>query len=452
MKSETPRNLALSVLNGLSHRPILSGSYLDDISRRNAQLDERDRAFISHLVQGVLRWRLRLDWIIEQTSDFPFEKITPPILNILRLALYQILFLDKVPESAAVNEAVNQSKAHGAKHVVSFVNAILRRVCRRRDEIRLPDRDGDPVHYLSVFYSYPAWLVKRWIKEWGIDFTEGLLSAGNRIPSFIIRTNILRLGRHELIERLEEEGMRARPTPYSPQGIIVEGLRGRPDALSSFKEGLFQVQDQAAQITSHLLAPQPGENILDMCAGLGGKSTHLAELMGDRGWVLALDINHGRLISLGRNSLRLGIECVTNLVADASRSLSSLFHFNFDKIMIDAPCSGFGVISRHPDGKWNRNEEDIERLAELQKGMLGEAACLLRTGGKMLYVTCTTSKEENEEVVKDCLKHHRDMSLVNMKGHVPEWCLDLIDDQGFLRTFPHVHQMDGFFAALFVKR
>ena len=452
MKSETPRNLALSVLNGLSHRPILSESYLDDVSRSNAQLDERDRAFISHLVKGVLRWRLRLDWVIEQTSHFPFEKITPPILNILRLALYQIFFLDRVPDSAAVNEAVNQSKAHGAKHVVSFVNGILRGVCRKRDEITFPDRDGDPAQYFSVFYSYPKWLVQRWIRDWGADFTEGLLSAGNRIPGFIIRTNILRLGRHELIGRLKEEGMSAKPTPYSLQGIMVEGLRGRPDELSSFKEGLFQVQDQAAQITSHLLAPQPGEDILDMCAGLGGKSTHLAELMGDRGRVLALDISHRRLISLGRNSLRLGIKSITNLVADASTSLSSLFHFNFDKIMIDAPCSGFGVISRHPDGKWNRSEADIDRLARLQKGIIGEAASVLRSGGKMLYVTCTISKEENEEVVQDCLNRHRDVSLVNMKDHVPEWCLDLIDDLGFLRTFPHVHHMNGFFAALFVKR
>jgi 16S rRNA (cytosine967-C5)-methyltransferase len=415
-------------------------------------LDERDRAFISHLVQGVLRWRLRLDWIIEQTSHIPFEKITPPILNILRLAIYQIFFLDRVPDSAAVNEAVNQSKAHGAKHVVSFVNGILRGVCRRRDEIRFPDRNSDPAQYFSVFYSYPIWLVQRWMRDWGVDFTEGLLSAGNRIPDFIIRTNILRLERHELIGRLKEEGMSAKPTPYSPQGIVVKGLRGRPNELSSFKEGLFQVQDQAAQITSHLLAPQPGENILDICAGLGGKSTHLAELMGDQGQVLALDISHRRLISLGRNSLRLGIGRITNLVADASTSLTSLFRGNFDKIMVDAPCSGFGVISRHPDGKWNRSEADINRLALLQKGILSGAASLLRSGGKMLYVTCTISKEENEEVVQDCLSRHRDVSLVNMKDHVPEWGLELIDDLGYLRTFPHVHHMDGFFAALFTKK
>lgn len=451
MKAETPRNLALKALNGLSHRPFLSGSCLDDNFRRSAHLDDRDRAFVSHLVQGVLRWRLRLDWIIEQASDFPIQKITPPILNVLRLAVYQIFFLDKVPESAAVNEAVNQSKAHAAKHVVSFVNGILRSICREKDKIAFPDPDLDPGHYLSVFYSYPLWVVRKWIADWGRDFTEGLLSAGNRIPVFTIRTNLLRTDRSALTKRFTENGMAARPTAYSPEGILVEGFRGRADELSSFKEGLFQVQDQAAQITSHLLAPQPGETILDLCAGLGGKTTHLAELTRDRGRVLALDISHRRLLSLGRNSGRLGIGSITSLVADASSGLSSLFRGKFNKIMIDAPCSGWGVISRHPDGKWNRDEEDIKRLVLLQKTLLSEAASILRSEGRMLYVTCTLLKDENEEVVKDCLERHREMSLLDMKAHVPEWCLGLINDQGFLRTFPHLHHMDGFFAALFIK-
>ncbi len=452
MKAETPRDLALRVLNGLPRKPMLFGLYLEEVFRTNTHLDSRDRAFISHLVQGVLRWRLRLDWIIEQTTQFSFQKIAPPILNILRLALFQIFFLDRVPESAAVNEAVNQSKSHGAKHVASFVNGILRSICRNKNEIPFPDRYKDPAHYLSVFYSYPIWLVRRWINVWGMDFTEGLLFAGNRIPVLSVRTNLLKVTRPALIKRLAEEGGIARSTPYCPEGISLEGFKGRPDELSSFKEGLFQVQDEAAQITSHLLAPQPGENILDICAGLGGKTTHLAELMGNRGRVLALDINHRRLISLGRNSQRLGIECIRSLVADASGAISSLLRFKFDKIMVDAPCSGFGVIARHPDGKWNRAEEDLRRLALIQGSMLDEAASLMRTGGRLLYATCTISREENEEVVEAFLARHRDMSLLHMKDHAPKWCLDLIDDEGFLRTFPHIHEMDGFFATLFSKK
>jgi 16S rRNA (cytosine967-C5)-methyltransferase len=451
MMTKTPRNLALTVLNGLSHRPFLSSTLLDDIFQQNPQLDERDKAFFNHLVQGVLRWRLRLDWIIEQRSDFPLEKISPTVLNILRLALYQVYFLDKVPQSAAVNEAVKQSKTHAPKHVVSFVNGILRRICREKDDIPFPDQKTDPVHYLSTFYAYTPWVVEKWIEEWGTKFTEELLSAGNRIPGLTFRTNRLQIDRQSLVEILKKGGITAYPTPYAPEGIRIEGLRGRPDELASFKQGLFQIQDEAAQITSHLLAPQPGEAILDLCAGLGGKTTHLAELTEDKAHLLALDMSHQRLISLAETCSRLNIQSVASAVADASRSLSGFLRSKFDKILLDAPCSGWGVVSRHPDGKWSKNEEDIKRLSRIQGRILDEAASLLRSGGRLLYVTCTLLKEENQEVVNAALGRHQDLSLLNLRAHAPEWCEDLIDEQGFFRTFPHAHNMDGFFAALFEK-
>ena len=452
MKLETPRNLALLALNRLSRKPVFSGNCLDEVFRSHAYLSSRDRAFINHLVQGVLRWRLRLDWIIAQSADSPKKKITPPILNILRLALYQIFFLDRVPESAAVNEAVKQAKSGGTRHLASFVNGILRNICRQKDKITFPDRDRDPQLYLSVFYSYPDWLVENWIEEWGTEFTENLLLAGNRIPSLTLRANLLRLSRSGLMKRLEEQGIIAKPTPYSPEGILIEDFRGGVEDIVSFGEGLFQVQDQAAQITSHLLAPEPGETILDICAGFGGKTTHLAELMGDKGLVLALDISTGRLINLVKNSRRLGVGSISAFAADASGSLSSLVRIKFDKIMVDAPCSGLGVLSRHPDGKWNRNEGDIKRLALLQKAIINEAVSVLKSGGKMLYVTCTISKKENEGVVNSCLAGNQDILLKNIKDHVPGWGKNLIDDQGFFKTFPHIHHMDGFFAALFQKK
>ena len=449
MKDETPRDLALTILSGLSPRAGFTGSYLDEVFRNNPHLDTRDRAFISHLIQGVLRWRLRLDWIIEQSAHFPIKKITLPVLNILRLALYQIFFLDRVPESAAVNEAVKQAKVNSPRHIVAFVNGILRNICREKDKVTFPDRDRELVRYLSVFYSYPEWLVKKWIRELGVGFAEGMLSAQNRIPDPNIRANRLRVGRSELIKRLEGEGVTGKPTLYSPDGILLEGLKGRVDDLTSFREGLFQVQDQAAQITSHLLAPRRGEKILDICAGVGGKTSHLAELTGGRGEVLALDINRRRLISLEKNSQRLGIGSIRPLAADASGTLSSLFRVKFDKIIVDAPCSGLGVISRHPDGKWNRDERDIKRLALLQKKIMDGAGSLLRQGGRILYSTCTISREENEDVVKGFMESNRNISLENIKDHVPEWGRDLVDDQGFLKTFPHIHHMDGFFGALF---
>jgi 16S rRNA (cytosine967-C5)-methyltransferase len=449
---DTPRSLALLVLNKQADKFITVDTCLEDVFRQNPNLNPRDRAFIVNLVQGVLRWQRRLDWIIEQSSDFPIKKITLPVLNILRLALYQIYFLDRVPESAAVNEAVNQAKKNSARYIVSFVNGILRNICKKKDDVDFPDPDENLVLYLSVFYAYPEWLVNKWLNEWGRDFTEELLSAGNCLPKITIRVNRLKLGRTALIKRLAEEGVYGRPTDYSPDGITLDDFRGRIDALASFREGLFQVQDEAAQITSHILNPKPGQNILDVCAGLGGKSTHLVELMADKGQVLALDISLQRLLSLVKNSKRLSTKTLQPIVADASVSLSSLLRLKFDGIVVDAPCSGLGVLSKHPDGKWNRTEKDLNRLTIVQRTILNQAASLMRSGGKMLYITCTISKEENDVVVQKCLKKNRHLRLENITDHVPERGRALIDKDGFLRTFPHEHQMDGFFAALFTKK
>ncbi len=449
MNVETPRDLALRVLNDLSREPAFSASSLDNLFRSRPQLEERDRAFISQLVQGSVRWRARLDWTVRQISDSPLKKISPPVLNILRLALYQILFLDRVPESAAVNEAVKQTKKRHPSYIVSFVNAVLRKACRHKNQIAFPDRDKSPVEYLSVFYSYPEWLVRKWIREWGVDFTEALLDAQNRIPKLTVRCNSLRTDRAVLIRGLEaEQRIVGTPTATSPQGVRLEDFRGRVDQDKAFQEGLFQVQDEAAQLTSILVSPAAGETVLDLCAGYGGKTTHLAELMGDRGQVIALDRNRTRLVSLLTNAVRLGIGSVVPVAADASRDLSSLFRVRFDRIVVDAPCSGLGVISRHPDGKWNKTEQDIPRLAQLQKKILSSACSVLRSGGTLLYVTCTLSREENEEVVEACLAGNKGMVLEDLRDQAPPWARDVIDDRGFLRTFPHLHGMDGFFGAL----
>jgi 16S rRNA (cytosine967-C5)-methyltransferase len=452
MKVETPRDLALRVLNDLSRKPGFSASLLDNLFRSRPHLEERDRAFISQLVQGSIRWRARLDWTVRQTSNVSLKKISLPVLNLLRLALYQILFLDRVPESAAVNEAVKQAKKGQPPYVVSFVNAVLRKVCRNKDRITFPDRGKTPVEYLCAFYSYPEWLVRKWIREWGIDFADALLESQNRIPALTVRSNPLKTNREDLIRRLEEEsGIVGKPTPFSPQGVHLTDFRGRVDQNRAFQDGLFQVQDEAAQLTSILLCPTAGESILDLCAGYGGKTTHLAELMGDQGKLIGLDMNRTRLVSLATNAIRLGIRSAAAVAADASTNLSSLFRVRFDRIVVDAPCSGLGVISRHPDGKWNKKEDDIPRLAQLQKAILNNGCSLLRSGGTLLYVTCTLSREENEEVVEACLAGNKDMSFLDLRDRAPLWARDLIDDRGFLRTFPHLHGTDGFFGALLRK-
>jgi 16S rRNA (cytosine967-C5)-methyltransferase len=451
MKTDKPRQLAVMILDRHVHGPQSADSNTEDLFRL-FRLDERDRGFVNNLVQGVLRWRLRLDFIIEQFSVFPLKKIDENILNILRIAIYQILFLDKVPESAAVNEAVNLARADKRpRHIISFINGLLRTVCRRKHEIKYPDRVRERTRYLSVFYSYPDWLTDKWVRELGEDVTEALFKAENNFPDLNVRANTLRISRDALVETLTRDGIDSKPLAYSPDGIVLEGFRGRVDLLDAFRGGLFQVQDQAAQIASRLLFVEPGDRVLDVCAGFGGKSTHLAELMGGAGLVISLDINNNRRIKLIENAERLGITNITPVAADATQPLSSLFEYKFRRVIIDSPCSGLGVISRHPDIKWNRKADDIQRLAALQKALLKAAVPVVQNGGELLYVVCTISREENEEVVRDFLDSNKDMSLVNLKERVPPWGIDLIDDQGFYRTYPHIHNMDGFFAALFRK-
>ncbi len=447
----TPRDLALRALNSQDRGAVLADRYLERAFSQGLHLDERDRAFTVNLVQGVFRWRLRLDWMIKLHVHFPFKKIEPPILNILRIALYQICLMDRVPEPAAVNEAVKQAKSIGHSQLAGFVNGILRDICREKERIVFPDKVNNRVQYLSVYYSYPLWLVKMWIREIGIDNTERLLEAGNRISRLVLRANVLKTDPTTLITRLREEGVKGVRAGRAPEGIEMEGVKGGVNRLRAFEEGLFQVQGEAAQVCSHLLHPGSGQSVLDLCAGLGGKSTHLAELMGNRGLILALDISLARLVRLGQNSRRLGINCIQPVIADTGEGLSRMLHYPFDMILVDGPCSGLGTISRHPDIKWARNETDIKRLAHLQRQILEESPPLLRSGGKMLYVTCTISKKENEEVVGDFLEKNRGMLLEDLRDYVPEWGMDLIDRQGFLRTFPHVHGMDGFFGALFRK-
>jgi len=290
-----------------------------------------------------------------------------------------------------------------------------------------------------------------WDKDWGSEFTDLLLEAGNEIPGITLRTNRLKIGRAELLARLEQEGVQCSPCAYSPDGIRLTELNGRIDRLESFKEGLFQVQDEAAQVCAYLLDPRPGERVLDVCAGYGGKASHLAERMNDRGMIAALDISFRRLVNLRDNAARLSIRSIFPVAGDGSKDLSHLLRGKWDKILVDAPCSGLGVISRHPDIKWNRKEEDLGRLAKLQSSILKQAFSLLRSGGRLLYVTCTLSKRENEGAVRFLLKSGSDARLMNLGENAPEWCADLIDENGFYRTFPHRHRMDGFFGALFQK-
>lgn len=436
---DRPRERALAIL-----RDVEKGTFADTLINKARQaFDARDSAFLLELVYGVLRNRALLDWTLNQLSLQPVEKTDAWTRNILRLGAYQMRFLDRVPVSAAVNTATELAKVYGKKS--GYVNGLLRNLDRKRDTIIFPGPE-DPMRRLSVLHSHPEWLIRRWVKRFGVEATEGLLANNNRPAPLVIRTNTLKTTREELKASLDSEGARAVGSIYSPIGLEIVSGPGIQE-LSSFRNGWFTVQDEAAQLIGMMLAPRPGEKALDACAAPGGKATHLAELMKNQGTLIALESDPKRIERVLENSARLGASVVAPTPGDATRYAEG----GFDKVLIDAPCSGLGVLRRHPDGRWNKNEGTIKDRARLQRKILGNCAGLLKRGGALVYATCTTEPEENEEVVNDFLAKHADFAIDDPRPFLSASAAKLVDTNNFFRTFPTVPEMDGFFGARMVK-
>jgi 16S rRNA (cytosine967-C5)-methyltransferase len=438
---DKPREKALEVLCRVE-----DGAFADAIlDQARLRFDPRDNAFILELVYGVLRHRSRLDWILEQFSAQPLSKTDIRTRNILRLGAYQMLFLNKVPVSAAVNTSTELAKEHGGKS--GYVNGLLRNLDRKRDAIADPPA-SDPVRRLSVLYSHPAWLVKRWNARFGEEKTELLLRENNRPAPLVIRTNTLKTTREELRASLESDGATVTEAAYSNTGLEIRSSPGLR-SLSAYDKGWFVVQDEAAQLVGTMLDPRPGENVLDACAAPGGKATHLAELMKNQGSLIALESEPGRIGRIEENSSRLGTSIVKPVLGDATQYKEG----PFDKVLIDAPCSGLGVLRRHPDGRWNKQEGMILERAPVQRSILKNCAALLKPGGALVYATCSTEPEENENIINSFLTEPSGAFRIDdPRPCLPEPARRLVDDQGFFRTFPSEPSMDGFFGVRLVKR
>ena len=440
-RKDRPREKAIDVL-----RRVEEGAFTDALlDEARSEFEPRDSAFITELVYGILRNRGRIDWALNQFSSQPIEKTDAWTRNILRLGAYQLLFLDKVPVSAALNTSTELAKYHGKKH--GYVNGLLRNLDRNREAIRYPGPE-DAVKRLAVLYSHPGWLVTRWVDRYGAEKTEALLAANNHPALLIIRTNTLKTGRERLKASLESEGAIIHETGYSPVGLQIVSSPGLK-TLTSFQEGWFMVQDEAAQLVSMLLAPKPGETLLDACAAPGGKATHLAELMGNQGAVVALDADAGRMEKIQQNIQRLGTTIVTPVKGDAARYREGLF----DKVLVDAPCSGLGVLRRHPDGRWSKTMKTIRERLPLQRAILENCAGLLKPGGALVYSTCTTEPEENEDVINAFLSTHEgEFRIDDPRPYLPPAAARLVDEQGFFRSFPDEPVMDGFFGVRLVRK
>lgn len=431
-------------------KPLLD-EILSQVLVKSVLPDPRDRAFCGELVNGVVRHLYYLDYVLSRFSEEPLERMDPEVRNLLRLSAYQLLFT-RVPARAAVAEAVKLLKRRRGKWVISFVNAVLRRVAEVRENPPEPPREMNPVAYLSVRYSYPEWLVERWVSRFGEGETERLLAAGNQRPPLVVRANTLRVTRDQLLVYLKPEIPEADPCRYSPEGIVLQGFRGPITELRAFRVGWLQVQDEASQLVSYLLSPRPGERVLDACAGVGGKTTHLAQFMRNTGRIYACDLYPWRLKRLEENAKRLGVTNVEIISGDVLTSVKALGGNFFDRILIDAPCTGTGIIRRHPDIKWARKPEDLVKVPEKQLALLEGLAGTLKPGGIMVYATCSLEPEENEEVVRKFLGMSPKFEIEDPRPVLPKTAWELVDERGFFHTYPHRHGLDGFFGVRLRKR
>ena len=403
MRKKNPRAISLDLLNRIEETDRHPDDLLNDSFKRYRYLTPLDRAFLTELTYGVLRWRERLDWVIRHFSKVPFKKIELEILNILRLGLYQIFFLTRTPASAAVNESVELAKKIRERGGGGFVNAILRSALREKEEVPYPERRKDPALHISVIQSHPLWLVRRWVEEMGVEETLKLCAFNNQISALTLRTNTLKIHRENLIEKLRERRLDPSPCSFSEEGILLKD----PPPISELpflNEGLYIIQNEASQLVTFLLGPKAGERILDACAAPGGKTSHMAQKMKNEGEVYALDLNREKLNQMEESCRRLGIRMVKAVRGDAALSLPVPRGLEFDRVLADVPCSGFGTLRRNPDLKWRRDEEDIRRLSELQLSILRNLSGYLKKGGILVYSTCTVFHEENEEVVEKFLK------------------------------------------------
>jgi len=405
-----------------------------------APMSAADRALATRLVYGTLAWQGRLDHHLKGLVRMPLADLDPRVRAALRLGLYQLLFLDRVPAYAAVHTSVGLARVAAGAGAAGLVNAVLRRAAGAGvGGLPLPSPTADPLERLAIEWSHPRWLVERWAAEFGRDELPRLLAANNVRGPSAVRANRLRTSRDALRAELAAARVAARPSVWAPDGLVIEDGAAGLRALPAWREGRLAFQGEASQLVTTLLALAPGDRLLDACAAPGGKAVQAAALLEGRGLVVALDRRPGGVRRVRDEAVRLGAACVEAAVGDARRPP---FARPFDAVLVDAPCSGLGTLRRHPELRWRRRAEDIARLAALQREILAGAAPLVRAGGVLVYAVCTLAREENEDVVEWFRTRHPAFVLEG-----PALSPDLVTPTGYLRTLPHRHDLDGFFAA-----
>lgn len=441
------RHIALGILLGSSKKNSTLDKAIDDAKKNLDSISRQDRSLCNAIVFGVLRHQGRLDHLIRAFSKTPFEKIEPRVKIILRLGIFQIVFLDRVPDYAAINTSIELAKTQVPKKTTGFINAVLRQVADRHETIALPDRKKHFSAYLTAAFGIPTWLGKKWVSAHGKAQTENLSQAILEIPLITLRTNRVKISRDDLKAQLIAENIQADKTDFSPDGLNISKTGTPLNELVGFSQGHFQVQDEAAQLVSLILNPQPNERILDACAGLGTKTCHMAQLMDNQGQIVAADIDPLKLERLNEETQRLGISIVETQSINIMKAGIKEFNGYFDRVLVDAPCTGLGVMRRNPDTRWNRSSKDIQRLAAQQKKILNAAANLVKPGGTLVYAVCSCEPEENEAVITHFLNKRKDYTPDTSCQAINKLGLSNTKNDSQFKTYPSHTKMDGFFVA-----
>ena len=442
----TARKLSLEAIYRINEKGAFSNIVLNKLLNKS-DLDQRDKSLATQLVYGSVRWRNSLDYIINHFANRKVKKMTPWVRNALRLGVYQIKYLDKIPGPIAANETVEVAKKNCNRGAVKFINGNLRNIVNNIDSVQYPSLEEKPVQHIRYRYSQPQWLVQRWVKEYGIDKTIAICKQLNQIPSTVIRTNTLKLTPEQLIENLAAEGAQVENIEQVPEALNLVDYKSIAK-LESFQRGEFFVQGLSSMLVAHILNPQAGDSVVDLCSAPGGKTTHFAQLMDDQGIINAVDIHSHKLELIQDNCQRLGISSVETYCSDG-REVE--FANKTDKILVDAPCSGLGIMAKKPEIRWQKKPQDLEQLQELQLELLANAAGILKGDGELVYSTCTFTPEENKEVINNFLAQFSEFSKVDLTDQALELGLGDYVEDGMIQIIPDSNLLEGFFIAKLVK-
>ncbi len=445
-KKKNVREAAVELLENIEKNQSYSNLLLNSTIEKN-KIPSIDIGLLTELTYGTLQRRMALDYFLK-----PFIKNSKKLENwvqqLLRITLYQMVYLDKIPDRAAIFEAVEIAKKRGHKGIAGMVNGVLRSI--QREGLPSLEEVSDSIERLSIETSHPEWLVKRWVDQFGIERTKGMCEVNLTAPLQTARVNLTKTTVREVIEDLDEEGFLVEKSPIIPEAI--RALRGNLALSRAFKKGMITIQDESSMLAAYALAPNENELILDACAAPGGKTTHIAETMKLTGGVISLDLHEHKVKLINENAKRLGLGNIRTIAMDSRKAGEHFQQEYFDRILLDAPCSGLGVMRRKPDMKYTKKEQDLYQLSTIQQNLLNSVSPLVKKGGILVYSTCTVDKEENEGTVLKFLQEHPEFEIdASLKERMPEAIQPLVTD-GFLQILPQDIGSDGFFIACLRKK